>query len=418
MKLRDLIERRSKLAQEMRTLNDTPAGDNGDLSEAQESRFGELRTELEALEKRIERQTAIDAAERRVAGAPADAGTNRFAAEVRSRFSVARAIAGAAGLGVDDGFEREAAQELARRENRSFEGVAVPLEALAPERRTVDGTTGADLIGTDHSAEIIDRLRAGTAANRLGVRFIGGLRGDLDVPKLASSSVGAWFADGDTIGESDPGFSKVSMSPKHLGARTAFSRTMLLQSVPAVEGIIRGDLASVLSEALDKAIFVGTGVGNEPTGIHNQAGVGSMETAASLAIAQADVIELLGALAEANADATGFAMSPTVAKALRKLEDGNGKLLGLISGVGRSATMEGLPVATSTYLPGVAAGDKAITAGKWSDVMVGMWGSLDLMVNPYGDAYFAKGAVGVRAIMAADIAVRHPESFATLAVKA
>lgn len=417
MALRDLIEKRSKIAAEMRSINDTPAGEAGDLSETQETRFNELRTDLEAVEKRIQRQTTLDDAERRMAGNPANTGDN-FAAEIRSKYSVVRAIAGAAGLSADDGFEREVGQELARRESRSFEGVAVPLEALAPETRTVDGTSGADLIGTDHANEIVDRLRAGTAANRLGVRFVSGLRGDLDIPKLAASSAAGWFADGDTIGESDPGFDKISMKPKHLGARTAFSRTMLLQSVPAVEGIIRGDLTAVLSEALDKAVFVGSGSGNEPTGIHNQTGVNNYETAVSGTISQADVIDLIGALAEANSEASGFAMSPTVAKALRKLEDADGRLLGLLSGIGRSATMENLPVATSTHLPGMATGDKAITAGRFSDVLVGMWGALDLMVNPYGDAYFSKGAVGVRAIMAADIAVRHPEAFATLAIKA
>lgn len=417
MALRDLIEQRSKISAEMRAINDAPSGENGDLSDAQERRFAELRDTLEALERRISRQASIDDAERRGGGARSGA-ADHFAAEVRSRFSLARAIAGAAGLNVDCGFEREVGQEMARREGRSFEGVAVPLEALAPERRTVDVTIGADLIATDHSSEIIDLLRAGTAANRLGVRFVGGLRGDLDVPKLMSSSSSGWFADGDTIGESDPGFSKVSLSPKHLGARTAFSRTMLLQSAPAVEGIIRADLAAILSEALDKAIFVGTGLLNEPTGVHFQSGVEDIETAASGAITQGDVIELIGALAESNVEASGFAMSPTVAKALRKLEDADGKLLGLISGVGRSSQMEGLPVATSTHLPGMSTGSKSITAGRFSDILVGMWGSLDLMVNPYGDAYFAKGAVGVRAILAADIAVRHAESFKTLSIKA
>ena len=41
-----------------------------------------------------------------------------------------------------------------------------------------------------------------------------------------------------------------------------------------------------------------------------------------------------------------------------------------------------------------------------------MWGSLEILVDPYTD--IAKGTVGIRALQSIDIAVRHAESFAAM----
>ena len=421
MKVRDLQTRRDAIAAEMRSIHDSPAGDNGDLSDAQETRFAELRAEIESIEKRIERQTAIDAAERRMAGAPVNGGDADFARELRS-YSVVRAIAGAAGLPVDDGREREIASELARREGRAFDGVAVPLAALAPERRTVSATDpvagpGGNLIGVDRAPEVIDRLRANMVTGPLGVRMLTGLRGDLDIGRLDKSVVAGWFADGAQIGETDPEFSKITFKPKHLGARTAFSRSMLIQSSPEVEGVLRADLAAVLAEQLDKAVLVGAG-GDAPTGIVNQVGITALETAGIGAITHDDVIEAMASVTEADAVPSGFAMHPGVAKVLRKLRDSEGRTLDVISGVGRSAVMEGLPVATTTSLPAFANGAVALVAGDFADAMIGLWGTLEILVNPYAEAQYSRGAVAVRAILSADVQVRRAKSFAKLTVKA
>jgi hypothetical protein len=45
--------------------------------------------------------------------------------------------------------------------------------------------------------------------------------------------------------------------------------------------------------------------------------------------------------------------------------------------------------------------------------MIGMWGGLDILANPYGSG-FAVGDVEVRALQSVDIGIRHAESFATM----
>ena len=54
----------------------------------------------------------------------------------------------------------------------------------------------------------------------------------------------------------------------------------------------------------------------------------------------------------------------------------------------------------------------AVIYGNFADLLIGMFGQLEILVDPHTD--FAKGTVGVRALQSIDIAVRHSESFAAM----
>ena len=54
----------------------------------------------------------------------------------------------------------------------------------------------------------------------------------------------------------------------------------------------------------------------------------------------------------------------------------------------------------------------AVIYGNFADLLIGMFGQLEILVDPYTD--FAKGTTGVRALQSIDIAVRHAESFAAM----
>ena len=54
----------------------------------------------------------------------------------------------------------------------------------------------------------------------------------------------------------------------------------------------------------------------------------------------------------------------------------------------------------------------AVIYGNFADLLIGLYGTLEILVDPYTD--FAKGTTGVRALQTIDIAVRHAESFAAM----
>jgi len=52
--------------------------------------------------------------------------------------------------------------------------------------------------------------------------------------------------------------------------------------------------------------------------------------------------------------------------------------------------------------------------GNWQELLVGIWGSLELLVNPYDSTGFTTGDVKIRAMQTIDVAVKHAASFAVV----
>lgn len=419
--LKDLLEKRARLVQEMRAITENPEG-AGDLSEAQARRFDELKGELETAEKAIGRQQLLDEAERRMQGTPlTTSGDNRLDQELRS-FSLVRAIAGAAGLAVDWGRERELQAELAKRNGRPAQGILVPLEVF--EKRVLTtaapvGGPGSNLIATDlMGSQFIDLLRAKLVVRRLGARVLNGLVGNVDIPKLTTSTTAGWVAENAAITPADPEFDKVSLTPKHAGAITEFSRNILIQSSPDVEQLLRADMAQVLAQAVD-AVAIQGGGSNEPTGILGTSGIGDVAMGTDGgAITWPQVIDLIAEVEIDNAEGSAFLTNPKVVKSARKTVKVSSTDSVMV--MNDPGTLAGYPLASTTLVPsnltkGSSSGVcSALLFGNFSDLLLGYWSVLDVLVNPYESTAYTKGNVLVRAMLTMDVAVRHPESFAAI----
>lgn len=414
MNLRDMHERRAVLVTEMRALTAAPAGAGGDLSAEQATKFDALKAELEGIERSIERQRTVDEAERRMQGAQlAGSGDNRLDDAMRE-FSLRRAICSMVpdlAAQVDCGRERELSSELARRAGRPFEGIAVPMAVF--ERRVVTGAgEGANLIATDlYGNQFIDVLRARMVVRRLGARVLTGLVGNVDIPKLAASANTGWVADNSALTPADPDYSKVQMAPKHAGGITEFSRSTLMQSSPDIEQLLRDDFARVLANRVDITAINGGG-SNEPSGVLQS----SIDTSVTMGASPtwAKVLQIIEAVELDNAEGTAWVTTPSVVRLLRstaKVSSTDSVMIMQEPGM-----LAGYPLAATNNCPGDSIGSPNVPHklifGNWSDVLIGFWSELDILVNPYESTAYSKGNVQVRAMMTLDIAVRHAESFA------
>jgi HK97 family phage major capsid protein len=190
---------------------------------------------------------------------------------------------------------------------------------------------------------------------------------------------------------------------------TELSRNMLQQSSPDVEQLVRNDFAQILGSALDSVGIQGGGA-NEPTGILAN---GSVTEVSPFTASWADVQKLIGTVIDENADGTAFLTHPRVKRELRTTEKVDGSPEhGFI--MDSRETLDGYTVSPTTLVP-VTAGtpDTApLIFGDFSDLLIGFWSELDVLVNPYEGAAYSKGNVKLRAMMTADVAIRHTESFA------
>jgi len=411
--LKDLRDRREQRVQAMRQEIDSPKGDNGDLSDEQRSRVDSLRTEIDNLDKDIERRQALDEAERRTAQGETVAGEPDRAWETRRReFRLTTALAGAAGMPVDDGPEREIGQHI-RQAGGEFTGTPVPVEAVADEpapaeTRALTSASAGDLIATDHQGQrFIDRLREAVVVRGLGATVLRGLTGNVDIPKLTGSASAEWVAEDSSLSTSNHSFASVGMTPKHAGALTELSRNLLQQTSPDIEQLVRRDFRQILARALDSVAIEGGGA-NEPTGILAH---GSVQSVDMSTVSWAKVQELIGTLEDANADASAFLTRPDVIRVLRQTDRVSAEHGFIMEGRNR---LDGFPVANTTNVPLDNSSPPAgrLIFGDFSDLMIGFWSELDVLTNPYISPAYEKGNVQIRAMMTADVALRHPESFA------
>jgi HK97 family phage major capsid protein len=421
MNTRTLLEKRATIVAELRSLT----ANGADLSDEQRGRFDTLKTEADALQGKIDRAAVVDDFERRVAGSPIiGSGDKNFDGELRN-FSLVRAIASQVpNLNVDAGRERELSQEVARRAGRSFQGMAVPMAVFQqPVEQRVMTTglpvngPGSNLIATDFRGDqYIDLLREALVVRGLGARILSGLVGNVAIPKAKTSSTAAWVNENTAIPTSDMEWEQVSMTPKHVGARTEFSRNLILQSSPDIEALVRADFAAVLAREVDRAAIIGTGVAPEPRGVLNTSGIGSVAMGTNGGALTYDaVVDLIGQVEDNHAAGAnmGFLGNRQTKRAVMKMKDTTGIPLGA------NVVFQGMKQVYTDMLPnnltkGSGTGLSALVYGNWADLLLGYWSEFDLLVNPYEGVAYSKGNVQVRGMVTMDVAVRHPESFAAI----
>lgn len=317
-------------------------------------------------------------------------------------------------------FERECSDASAKVMGKSARGLFIPNEVQKRDLLVGTASAGGNTVATDLlSGSFIDILRNAMVINGLGARMMTGLVGQVAIPKQTGSATAYWVAENAAPTESQQTFGQVTMTPKTVGGYTDISRRLLLQSSIAVENLVQTDLATVLGLAIQQAAINGSGASNQPSGLltllTSPAVVGGPN---GLAPTWAHMIALETAIASANADVGTMGYLT------------NAKMRGKLKGTEKFGSTNGNPVfengttpingyqcAITNAMPsngtkGTGTNLSAILFGNWADLMIGMWGSLDLMVDPYTGS--TAGTVRVVALQDVDVAVRNIESFASM----
>ncbi len=350
-------------------------------------------------------------------------GWSEYERESRN-FSIVRALqASVSGNWSNAGLEREVQQELSRANGRESQGIFVPDNGWATRDYTKGSSTqGQKLVGVDHLADrFIDVLRARLVTAEMGATFLPGLVSDVSIPRRTAGGTAYFVAEGSNVTESTGTFDSVSMSPKVMGAFSQFSYLMQLQATPEIEELIRQDFVALLAQKLDQVAINGGG-SNEPSGILQTSGIGSVVIGSNGgAITLDKMLDLKQTVAVDNADlpSAGFLTNTKVENALSKLKDGNsayllnpyGTEIGQQQFAGRRMMISNnVP---SNLTKGSSSGVcSAAIYGNFSDLLIGLFGTLELLVDPYSQ--FQSGGVGIRALQGVDVQVRHPESFGAI----
>lgn len=313
-------------------------------------------------------------------------------------------------------FEFEASRAAADMAGREPKGIMVPADVLrralnSTTTGTAAGDTGGFSIATElMSQSFIDMLRNRAVAMQLGTPM-GGLVGNLDIPRQSSGASGYWIGEDAEATLDGLELDQISMTPKTVAAMSEITRKLLQQSSLDVEALVRRDLATALALTIDSAFFYGSGSANQPRGVVNYAGINAVDFGGSGAGAgagalptYAEVVAMESAIAADNADVASMAYV------------GNAAMRGHFKTTQKFAGTDGSPI----WEPGntvngyrtettnqIVNGD--LIFGNFADAMIGMWGGLDLTADPY--THSARGRLRIVAMQDVDFVLRRLESF-------
>jgi HK97 family phage major capsid protein len=339
-------------------------------------------------------------------------------------FSICRAVSALiTGDWSKAGRERELSQEVARQKRRETAGIFMPLVSLSREL-TIAGSAGSMKETTLYPENFIELLRKKMFLQQLGASIFPDCVGDVAIPRQSASATAYWVAEGSDVTLSDQTFDQLTGAPKTVGGITKYSRKTILQTQPAVEQLVRNDLALTVSVELDRAGINGSGSGAEPLGILGTSGIGSVVGGTNgLAPTWDHIVDLEKEVAVDNADvgALGYLTNAKVRAKLKKTPKISGQPIYVWpdtreeSGFG---TLNGYRAGSTNQVPdnltkGTSSGVcSAIIFGDWSQLIIFHWGVLEILADPF--TYFKSGAVQIRALMDVDLGVRHVESFAAM----
>jgi HK97 family phage major capsid protein len=382
-----------------------------------------LRGEIRALVEELDNAEALEAGRRRVAS---DQLSKKEQREVRETFSFLKAIRQAKD-GKLDGIEKEMHDEAKREAEKSgmtIEGVGIPAMVLELSRvvRAAAGqnvTTAADGGNWVQEGPItyVDALKAAMVLRSIGVPFIGGLVGDFPIVRNGAFT-STWHSETGSVVTSKAATDKITGKPKRISVSGANSLQVINQTSRDVEMWLRNELISAHAIGLETAAIMGTGANDQPTGLLNTLGIGSVVGGVDgLAPAWSHIVELETKIAILNADMGALAYL-TNAKVRGKLKQTlkAANVPGYIWSDG--SEMNGYKAAVTNLVPSnlvkgqSGAVCSAILFGNFNDLLVLQWGGLDLVVDPYTLKKSAEIEVTVHAFH--DVQLRRTESFAAM----
>ena len=286
---------------------------------------------------------------------------------------------------------------------------------LEIERRDVDSSGAGSLIAVDLGVDaFIELLRNEALVLAAGARVLPGLVGTLDIPRQSAGASGGWIAtETGSPSESQLTTDKLTLAPKTFGMRTEITRKMLKQATPSAEELVREDLRRGIGIAIDSAAINGSGASGQPTGLLLVSGVGTVTHGGALTATWSNMLEYESDLGTANAPSArrAFFMRSAARAALKATAKAANVAAGFLMEMdGKS---NGYPSFVTEQCPASGSAG-AIIFGDWTELMIGLWGVLDLFSDPY--TLGNSGGLVVRGFQDIDIAVRHATSFTKSAV--
>lgn len=384
-KIRELRDQRTRVLEAARELVERAEAEERDLTPQEQRQYDELLQRAERLKSDIE------------------------------RFEVIAAIQDGRGNELADAPALTASMHDQRSsELRAFGSFLVERRALGEGT----GSAGGYLVPDEAATEVVRYLSANTVALQSGVRLLRPQRDRLLIPRLDAGATAGWYGENAQITASDQQFGQITLIPRKLAAMTIVSNELLRDSSPEAGRVVAEDLTRALSLELDRAFFLGSGSGQEPTGLLNTTGVSVVDVGTDGAAPSIDhVLSAMGLLREDNTEPRALVLHPRDLSALVKSKDSSNRYL--LDGFSADALSRalGLQVFVTSQLPtnrtkGTATDASVAFVYDPRYIFVAIRQDIEVVLD--GSRYFEYDQTAIRATMRVDFAVAWPQAVAVI----
>lgn len=253
---------------------------------------------------------------------------------------------------------------------------------------------GVDVVATD-LYDIIEPLRAKNVLVQAGAKFYTGLTNSAQIPVMTGSNVN-WAGETAAATDGNVLFNNVTLTPKRLTAYVDISKMLLAQDSIGVENAIRQDLINAINSKLESTILgKGAKSATSPAGIFNGKTPTKVTDFEGLVGLEAKVEEanVLGGIS--------YIASPSARASFRNMMKGS---RGTAQLAYTDGTLDGTPVYSTSNVEA-----KTFVVGDFSNLAIGSWGGLDIVVDNYTQAVNGMIRLVVNAYF--DAALIRPEAF-------
>lgn len=325
-----------------------------------------------------------------------------------------------------DGVEAEVNQEGKASAGRAAVEVkgnsfTVPPEliSMGKSRALNVATEGGDAV-EDTITGLIPILAPNPIVTSMGATTFTGLEGNVKFTRHNGAATMAWEGESDANAATTPTLDSFTMSPKRVGGYADVSQQFIRQAkFIDGESWLRNELSRALAIEIDDKSINGSGSSNQPTGILSASGTTDIDHGTNGgAETYAFVLSYAQGIEDNNApeDSLGWLTTPGVKYSLMDTpRQGSGVEGNFVVSPLNPNQLLGYRLASSTIVPsnltkGSSSGVcHASIFGNWSELIVGQWGGVDLLVDPYTQATNAQVRIVINAYL--DVAVKHGASF-------
>ena len=388
MKLKELMEKRNDVVEQMRQLTDGIVEQKRAFTEEENSKFEELRKEADALDASIEALKDV---------------------ETRSLSSI------------DDGSGTEEKKEenVEERDIASFAAYIRSTVSGVQEREASNMTKSANgaVLPKTIANKIIDRIKEISPLFRDAEQF--NVKGTLSIPyvEAASSTIEMAYATEFTDLESKSETLKtVDLTGYLAGVLTKISKSLINNTDLDIVGFVVDKIAKEAALFFEKETLVGTpgkATGLSTIDTDHQVIVAESETA----VTGDELIELKDKLPSVYQNGAYFVMAPATLTAIRLLKDANKRYLlndDITSEFG--ATLLGKPVYTSDQCPAMEAGNAAVF---YVNPAAGLAAKIaeDIDIQVLTEKFATQHAVGVVGWTEFDVKIQNQQAVAAIIMK-